>query len=150
MRMAAICLLVACGGLPGCTTMRDDSRRTLDALDRNLTPSSPVARGLLLPVAIPVGLGGLVCDTVVVNPVCALDDAWLDTTDLLWTSRDESMLRRTLFTPVAALATPVVFGLDWLWRCLVPLAPRRELDERAAPSERPANVPPSAASEVGR
>lgn len=92
MRTASICLLVACCGLPGCTTMRDDSRRTLDALDRNLTPSSPVARGLLLPVAIPVGLGGLLCDTVVVNPVCALDDAWLDTTDLLWTSRDESML----------------------------------------------------------
>lgn len=124
MRTGTPWLLVGVCMAAGCTTIRDDSRRTLDALDRNLTPESAVARGLLLPVAIPVGFGGLLCDTVVVNPVCAVDDAWLDTTDLLWTSREESSLRRTLFTPFAALATPVVFGVDWLGRSLLPLPPR--------------------------
>lgn len=154
MRMAFLWLLVACCAASGCTTWRDDGRRTLDLLDANLTPGSPVARGLLLPVAIPLGFAGLVCDTVVVNPVCAIDDAWLDTTDLLWTWRDESMLRRTLFTPFAALATPVVFGVDWLWRSLVPLAPRPELSDEPARRERAAKAPSAsrtpAASEVGK
>ena len=154
MRMAFLGLLVAVCGAAGCTTSRDDSRRTLDLLDANLTPGSPVARGLLLPVAIPVGFAGLVCDTVVVNPVCAIDDAWLDTTDLLWTSRDESTLRRTLFTPLAALATPLVFGLDWLWRSLVPLAPRRERSDEPARPERAPRAPSPrqapAAPEVGK
>lgn len=141
MRMAFLGLLVACCGTSACTTWRDDSRRTLDLLDANLMPASPVARGLLLPIAIPVGLGGFVCDTVVVNPICAIDDAWLDTTDLLWTVNGESMLRRTLFTPFAALATPVVFGLDWLWRSLVPLAPREEPDEGDFHHEGAARMP---------
>lgn len=112
----------------GCTTVRDDSRRTADWLDASLTPESNGARMALLPLAIPVGLGALAADTAVVNPVYAVDDAWGDTVELLWTSREESSLRRALFTPLAALATPFVFGSDWLWRCVVPTAPRRDRD----------------------
>lgn len=116
--------LLSVGG--GCTAVRKDSRRTLDSLDANLTPASPTARAVLLPVAIPVGFGGLLTDTLLVNPAFAIDDAWLDTVDLLWTPRDESPLRRALFTPLAALATPVVFAGDWLGRCVFPIAPRQE------------------------
>ena len=112
--------------LAGCTTVRDDSRRTLDWLDGSFTPGSAGARGALLPVAIPVGFTGLVCDTVVVNPVCAVDDAWGDTVELLWTSKDESPLRRALFVPVATVSTPFVFAGDWLWRSIVPTAPRAD------------------------
>lgn len=110
--------------LCGCTTVRDDSRRTLDWLDASLVPESNAARIALLPLAVPVGFGGLVFDTVVVNPVYAVDDAWGDTVELLWTSREESALRRALFTPLAALGTPFVFAGDWLWRCVVPTGPR--------------------------
>jgi hypothetical protein len=113
------------GLLAACTAVRD-GRRTLDWLDANLTPSSPAARGVLLPVAIPVGVVGLLTDVLLVNPVLAIDDAWGDTTDLLWTSQEESTLRRVLFTPLAAVATPFVFAGDWLGRSLLPLPPRRE------------------------
>ncbi len=108
-----------------CTAVRKDSRRTLDWLDATGTPSSSVARGVLLPVAIPIGCAGLLTDTLLVNPVCAIDDAWADTKDLLWTSQEESELRRALFTPLAALATPFVFGCDWLGRSLLPLPPSK-------------------------
>jgi hypothetical protein len=114
--------------LTACTTVRDDSRRTVHWLDASLTPESNGARMALLPLAIPVGLGGLAVDTAVVNPACAVDDAWGDTVELLWTSREESALRRALFTPLAALATPFVFGSDWVWRCVVPTEPRRDHD----------------------
>ena len=113
------------GLFAACTAVRDH-RHTLDWLDATLTPTSPTARGLLLPVAIPVGCVGLLADVLLVNPVLAIDDAWGDTTDLLWTSQEESVLRRVLFTPIAAVATPFVFAGDWLGRSLLPLEPRRE------------------------
>ena len=111
--------------LAACTAVRDH-RHALDWLDATMTPASPTARGLLLPVAIPVGVGGLLTDILLVNPVLAIDDAWGDTADLLWKSQEESALRRVLFTPLAAVATPFVFAGDWLGRSLLPLPPRRE------------------------
>lgn len=126
-RYAALAALLSAAA--ACTAVRKDSRRTLDGLDATFTPSSPTARACLLPVAIPVGFGGLLCDTLVVNPVAAIDDAWLDTVDVLWTPREESPLRRALFLPFAVVATPVVFGGDWLGRSLLPIAPRTAAKE---------------------
>ena len=117
-------LIAAALFFSGCTAFDSDHRRTLDWLDRTFTPSSSGARAALLPVAIPVGLVGLATDAVIVNPVMAIDDAWGDTVELLWTPEDETPLRRALIAPLAALATPVVFASDWLWRCLWPIDPR--------------------------
>lgn len=108
----------------GCTTLRTENRRTLDLCDAQLAPTAATARWLLLPMALPVGLAAGAIDTVVVNPICALDEAWHDTRDLLWVSREESTLRRVLFTPLAAAATPFVFGSDWLLRVLAPMRTR--------------------------
>lgn len=113
----------------GCTTLLDENRRTLDLCDAHLAPDSATARCLLSPIALPTGLVAGIVDTVAVNPVCAIDDAWDDTHDLLWVSREESTLRRVLFTPFAALATPVVFGTDWVFRSIVPVKTR----SRSAP-----------------
>lgn len=123
---ALLALALALGAAAACTAVRKDSRRTMDALDANFTPVSPAARACLLPVAIPVGFGALLTDTALVNPAYAIDDAWLDTVEALWTPHDESPLRRALFMPFAAVATPVVFGGDWLGRSVLPIAPRRE------------------------
>jgi len=112
--------------LMGCTVFSSQQRHTLDWLDRNLTPGSSGVREALLPVAIPVGVIGLASDALVVNPAMAIDDAWRDTVELLWSAQDETSMRRALFAPLAAVATPVVFASDWLWRSLWPLEPRRE------------------------
>ena len=125
--LAAAMMLCGLGASAGCTIFDDDQRRTLNWLDESLTPSSPTARGLLLPVAVPVGVAGLVTDAVVVNPVLAIDDAWYVTRDFLWTrGEDESTLRRVLVAPFAAVATPVVFAGDWLLRVLFPFDPYEE------------------------
>lgn len=114
--------------LGGCTVFSSSHRHTVDLLDENLTPGSRGARIALLPVAVPVGLMGLTVDAVVVNPVLAVDDAWQDTRALLWSAPDETSFRRAMFVPFAALATPVVFTGDWLWRSLWPLEPVKPVD----------------------
>ena len=45
-----------------------------------------------------------------------IDDAWWDTTDILWEFDHDSNFRTVLLTPLSALATPVVFGVDWVFR----------------------------------
>lgn len=118
-------LLSAILWLGGCTALDRNQRRTLDWLDAHLAPESAVARGCLLPLAIPVGLLGFAADTLAVNPALAVDDAWGDTAELLWEPRDETLLRRVFLVPLATLATPLVFTGDWLVRSLVPIGSRR-------------------------
>jgi len=118
--------VVVAAALAGCSMCDRDNRRTLEFLDRELVPESTGGKLALAPVAFPVGVGAFAADAVIVHPVASLDDAWLDTRDLLWTSKDESALRRALFVPFAVLATPLVFAGDWLGRCLLPLSEYKE------------------------
>ena len=127
MRKSLLATAMACV-LSGCTVFSSSHRHTLDWLDENLAPDSRGARIALLPVAVPVGLVGLTVDAVVVNPVLAVDDAWEDTRALLWSAPDETSFRRAMFVPFAALATPVVFTGDWLWRSLWPVEAVKPVD----------------------
>ena len=117
--------------LVGCSLVRSENRRTLNLLDENLAPVATGWKVALAPVAFPVGVAGFAADLAVVHPIATIDDAWLDTRDLLWTPRDESPLRRTLFVPVALVATPFVFVGDWFGRWLLPI------QNREAPQEQP-------------
>ena len=110
--------------LTGCAIFEPDNRRTLNALDRHLTPSATLGRVALVPIGLPVGLVAGVADLCIVHPATVLDDAWGDTAELLWTPRTESRFRRALLMPLAALATPPVFLGDWLGRSIFALPPR--------------------------
>jgi hypothetical protein len=123
LRLAAAALLAAAAG---CSMFRSDNRRTLNLLDRELTPESTGAKVALSPVALPVGIAAFAADLAVVHPIATIDDAWDDTEDLLWRPRDESALRRALFVPFAAVATPFVFAGDWLGRWLLPITSEDE------------------------
>jgi hypothetical protein len=109
-----------------CSMFRDDNRRTLNLIDRELAPASTGAKIALAPVALPVGVTAFAADLVVVHPIASIDDAWLDTEELLWQPKDESGLRRALFVPLAAVATPFVFVGDWVGRWLLPITGRPE------------------------
>jgi hypothetical protein len=114
--------------LAGCAQVKEENRRTLNALDAAATPQSEAGRWALSPVALPVGIVALVTDMLVVHPACSLDDAWGDTVQLLWTPRDESRFRRAVLLPLVTLATPLVFAGDWVGRALLPLPPREDDD----------------------
>src|SRR5512139_3831993 len=116
---AAISLALALC-VSGCAVFARENRRTLNALDEHATPRSAAARWALSPLALPVGLGALTLDMLVVQPVCSVDDAWDDTVEILWTPRGESRFRRAVMLPLATAATPLVFSGDLLGRSLLP------------------------------
>lgn len=108
-------LLVVCA-LASCAIANPDRRRLLNALDEHAAPSTETGRWLAAPVALPVGVVAGVADAVVVHPLSQIDDAWRDTSDILWEFDHDSNFRTVLLTPLSALATPVVFGVDWIVR----------------------------------
>lgn len=117
----AMFLLLLAVLLGSCSMFRTNNRRTLNWLDATFTPESTTAKVALVPVALPVGVLGFCADLAVVHPVTTLDDAWDDTRELLWEPKDESPLRRALFVPLAAAATPFVFVGDWFGRWFLPI-----------------------------
>lgn len=122
MRHAILFLWLAAG----CAVGDAANRRTLNAMDAHLAPESIAARVALAPMALPAGTLALAADAVVVHPCCVLDDAWGDTSELLWRPRQESRFRRAVMLPVRALVTPIVFAADWLGRSVFAIPPRRE------------------------
>ena len=104
-----------------CAFLRPENRRTLNYLDANLAPQSATARILLSPVALPVGVAAGAADAVVVHPLTQVDEAWRDTLDVLWDYDQSSAFRQVLLTPLSVLATPLVFGGDWLCRAVFDL-----------------------------
>ena len=131
---ARLALVLLLGLAAGCAVAAEENRRTLNAMDRSLTPGSEAERWALAPVALPAGLVGLVADALVVHPTTTLDAAWGDTVEMLWTpAEDESRLRRAVFTPFSALLTPFVFVGDAVWRSMFVITPRDGDVERSAP-----------------
>lgn len=112
----------------GCAVFVAENRRTLNAMDAHLTPTSTGARWALSPVTFPAGLLGAVVDIVLVHPAHVIDDAWGDTVELLWTPRGESRFRRAVMLPLVVIATPVVLISDWLGRSAFAV-PHREDEE---------------------
>ena len=135
-RVGALAVLLAALLSTSCAFMVEDNRRTLNALDASATPATPAGRWALSPVALPVGLVAFVADVVVVHPASAIDDAWGDTLELLWTPRDESRFRRAVMLPLVTVATPLVFVGDWLGRAVFPIPPRDDHEVEAHVVER--------------
>jgi hypothetical protein len=121
-----------------CAIGERENRRVLNALDARAAPATVGGRWALSPVALPAGLVAALADMLVVHPATVFDDAWRDTVDLLWTSREESRFRRALFVPLAALATPFVYVGDWLGRAVLAIPPH---DADEADEDEPAGGP---------
>ncbi len=130
MRRAHLVVMVGLSLVAGCAVMEQENRRTVNLLDAQVSPSPGAASWVLAPIALPVAVGALAVDAVVVHPVTVFDDAWDDTVDVLWTPRDESSFRRAVMAPLAALATPFVFLGDWAGRACFAVPARGEETKR--------------------
>jgi hypothetical protein len=65
---------------------------------------------------LPVGVLAGATDAVVLHPISQIDDAWVDTVDVVWDFGASTDFRTVLLTPLSAAATPVVFVATWSWR----------------------------------
>ena len=126
-------LVVVSASAASCAMGNSDRRRLLNYLDANGTPQSTAGRWLAAPVALPVGIVAGATDAIVLHPLSQIDDAWVDTADVLWDFGPSTDFHAVLLTPLSAVATPVIFGVTWLWRSvfdisdsLTPSAPGAE------------------------
>ncbi|MCK5944673.1 MAG: hypothetical protein KAI24_21980 [Planctomycetes bacterium] len=110
--------VVASSLLASCAIGNADRRHILNYLDEHAAPSDVTMRWVVAPVALPVGFVAGVADAVLVHPATQFDDAWRDTVQVLWEFDHDSNFRTVLLTPLATAATPVVFGIDWVFRAL--------------------------------
>lgn len=111
-------LVVVCACATSCALGNSDRRRALNYLDANWAPSSTTGRWLAAPVALPVGIVAGAIDAIVLHPLSQIDDAWVDTVDVVWDFDDNTEFRTVLLVPLSAVATPVVFGVTWLFRAV--------------------------------
>ncbi len=117
--MGRVCLMLGLA-VSGCAMFDSDNRRTLNLLDRHITPDSLGTQIALAPAVLPLGGIALAVDQFIVHPVCVSDDAWDDTRTVLWESDDPSLFRRVLLVPLVALATPFFYLGDFLIRASTP------------------------------
>lgn len=111
-------LLVVSACATSCALDNGDRRRALNYLDANWMPSTTTGRWLAAPVALPVGIVAGATDAIVLHPLSQIDDAWVDTVDVVWDFDDNTDFRTVLLVPLAAVATPVVFGVTWVFRAV--------------------------------
>lgn len=116
--MNLIAMFVVGMAATSCAMGNGDRRRLLNYLDANWAPSSTTGRWLASPVALPVGIVAGATDAVVLHPLAQIDDAWVDTVDVVWDFGPSTDFRTVLLTPLSAVATPVVFGVTWVWRSI--------------------------------
>jgi hypothetical protein len=109
-------LLVVCACFTSCALGNSERRRALNYLDANWAPSTATGRWLVAPVALPVGIVAGATDAIVLHPLSQIDDAWSDTVDVVWDFDDNTEFRTVLLVPLSAVATPIVFGVTWLFR----------------------------------
>ncbi|MFN3242035.1 MAG: hypothetical protein ACE37K_11020 [Planctomycetota bacterium] len=129
--------MLVLASLASCAIANPDRRLLLNQLDEHVAPSSETGRWLAAPIALPVGLVAGAADAVVVHPLSQLDDAWWDTADLLWEFDHDSNFRTVLLTPLSALATPVVFGVDWVFRSVFDIDDHDYADDDYANDDEP-------------
>lgn len=119
--MRCFCWLVLTLTLAGCAPLHPDYRYGLSWLDEHLVPESTAGRWALAPAALPVGLATYCVDGLLIRPFVVWDDAWTDTRDVLWDTRNDSSFRRAVSFPFRVAGTPVVWMLDFVARWLLPL-----------------------------
>lgn len=108
----------------GCAWSNPDNRPVWNAFEANVVPSDDTAFYATLPLTVPVGLGAILLDTLVVHPVRVLDDAVGDAADewkdLDWQQQYYSELG---LLPLRVAGTPLVFLGSFVGRCLFDVPP---------------------------
>ncbi len=113
-------LAVSCSS---CAFMNRRNRPLMNFCEKHLVPDSVAAKALTAPVVLPAGLAAGVIDTLVLHPVASIDDAWFDSSAVLWHPTGRGYVTEcALLLPRASL-TPPVWALHFSSRVLFDVPP---------------------------
>ena len=112
--------------LSACAWSNPDNRPVWNAFELHLVPQEGAEFYVSLPATVPLGVGAILADTLVVHPLQVVDDAARDVA-VLW-DPDRLDFARAYFTqlaalPVRAASTPVAFCGSWLGRSVFDVSP---------------------------
>jgi len=120
--LAAAIALTTC---TGCAFLNRQNTPTANFVEQKLLPKTNPAKVLSYPALLPVGVGALAVDAVVIHPVSVLDDAYRDTERALWRHfdwEDSYVTECAKLVPRTALS-PVVFTFMWTARSVFDIPP---------------------------
>jgi len=124
----------------GCAFTNRDNMRTLNWVEDDLMPEKgTTARAMSYPVMVPLGLCSMAADIIVVHPICSIDDAYYDTDDACWSRFDweTGYVTECAQLPFRVVFTPVVFVVDWGFRCFFDIGPNSRAPQPKARKVRP-------------
>ncbi len=120
-----VVLLLLASSLPhsGCAWRNREHTPLFNASEKYLVPKTQPARGISLPVTVPVSIVAVTLDLLLIHPAMELPHAYDDTKDALWDLqwgdwRGEQFTKAASLLPRVAL-TPVMFAGDWIGRSIV-------------------------------
>jgi len=109
----------------GCAWSNPANRPVWNVFEANVVPAGDAAFYATLPLTVPIGLGAILLDTVVVHPAMVLDDAAGDAADQ-WDDLDwqQHYYTELGLLPLRAAWTPCVFAASFLGRACFDVPPR--------------------------
>jgi len=138
-RLSTLLLVLSLAG--GCALYQPENRVLMNALDKSIAPKSPTTRAALLPLTLPASLLCLSVDGLIVQNAIAMGYAGRDTGEYIWPHLSDRYLDRMAMAPLQAIATPIFFAGDWLWRWMLPFTKNIDTPEESDESDQ--NTTPS-------
>ncbi len=122
--MKTLCsLLIFIFFLNNCAGFNKRNTPLIVAVEENLVPNKQPQKILLAPLYIPIGIVGGILDIFIIHPAIQTGSAYIDTKDFLWNIEFNGYVTEMGSLPIRALASPVVFSIDWLIRSAFDVTP---------------------------
>ena len=109
--------------LNNCAGFNKRNTPLIVAVEENLVPEKQPQKILLAPIYIPIGIAGGILDIFIIHPAIQTVSAYVDTKDFLWDIRFNGYITEMGSLPIRAVASPVVFTIDWLIRSAFDVSP---------------------------
>ena len=109
--------------LNNCAGFNKRNTPLIVAVEDNLVPEKQPQKILLAPIYIPIGIAGGILDIFIIHPAIQTVSAFVDTKDFLWDIRFNGYMTEMGSLPIRAVASPVVFTIDWLIRSAFDVSP---------------------------
>jgi hypothetical protein len=123
MKLKLVCLLLLYPLCLGCAVTRFDHMATTNWMDRTIVPDNRTAQWAMTPLLIPLCVGTLAVDNLLVAPAVHAPSAYGDAEEF-FTASVGGYYTEMGVLPFRAAITPIVFVGSWMGRTFFAIEPR--------------------------